>query len=563
MAPLAKEWRLFLNVVPTDCLGSFPAELPGFNGSVRARTVSLTDNSLDLARVAGAFRAGACALLYNQFECAATGMVRVGVSADWWLELHVNGEKVYSTFDTGNRSGAFTPSDHVVDFPVKAGRNLVAVKVLSGSGGWRFVCGEPAFHVAEPPRGLDVHADRDNAVYTCGETARFKVRLLDSDGRATGGIRFRCELRGDWGMSVNRELVSGSDGWCDVEATLAKPGFVQCKAIHKPEGAETPLEACAGAAFEPLRITAQRRAPADFDDFWGEARKQLSAIPMRVEMESVGAAACGEVDCFGVRVDCAGGAPVTGYLARPSGARPGTLPAHITFQHGGVFSAQRPVGFALAGFLAVETNAHGIENDKPESFYRELEAGDLKGYMERDSGDPARMYMRGMFLRVLRTLEFLKSRPEWDGRNLVVRGVSQGGTQALVAAGLDPQVSFCVANIPGFCLNTGAVDGQDGFFLYMQRRDGKLVTRDGLPVSQAMIDTVPYYDAAVFAQRIKCPCVLSTGFNDRLCPPTSVYAAFNNIPIQAKCIVNDVEAGHGMSGTALETAETAIKRHLK
>jgi cephalosporin-C deacetylase-like acetyl esterase len=221
------------------------------------------------------------------------------------------------------------------------------------------------------------------------------------------------------------------------------------------------------------------------------------------------------------------------------------------------------VGFALAGFLAVETNAHGIENDKPESFYRELEAGDLKGYMERDSGDPARMYMRGMFLRVLRTLEFLKSRPEWDGRNLVVRGVSQGGTQALVAAGLDPQVSFCVANIPGFCLNTGAVDGQDGFFLYMQRRDGKLVTRDGLPVSQAMIDTVPYYDAAVFAQRIKCPCVLSTGFNDRLCPPTSVYAAFNNIPIQAKCIVNDVEAGHGMSGTALETAETAIKRHLK
>ncbi len=40
-----------------------------------------------------------------------------------------------------------------------------------------------------------------------------------------------------------------------------------------------------------------------------------------------------------------------------------------------------------------------------------------------------------MFLRMERAIDFLASQPEWDGRILIVTGSSQGGGQAIVAAG--------------------------------------------------------------------------------------------------------------------------------
>ena len=69
--------------------------------------------------------------------------MHIGLAADWWFTLYVNGERVYDTQATGNRSKRFVPDDHGVAGPVKKGVNVLAVKVLSGSNGWKFVCGKP------------------------------------------------------------------------------------------------------------------------------------------------------------------------------------------------------------------------------------------------------------------------------------------------------------------------------------------------------------------------------------------------------------------------------------
>jgi len=140
MLPLSlnREWSLFLGAKEPKFFASLPEELSG----VKARTVSLQGNSLNLAALAGSFKEKDCAMLYNQFDSAEAGRMRVGVAADWWLELYVNGERVYSNIPDGNDSHEFTPDDHVVDIPVKPGRNLLAAKVISGAEGWRFVCGE-------------------------------------------------------------------------------------------------------------------------------------------------------------------------------------------------------------------------------------------------------------------------------------------------------------------------------------------------------------------------------------------------------------------------------------
>ena len=57
----------------------------------------------------------------------------------------VNGKTVYDTIVNGNGATTYLPTDHVFNFPVKKGKNLIAVRVLSGSEGWRFVCGKVPF----------------------------------------------------------------------------------------------------------------------------------------------------------------------------------------------------------------------------------------------------------------------------------------------------------------------------------------------------------------------------------------------------------------------------------
>jgi cephalosporin-C deacetylase-like acetyl esterase len=84
-------------------------------------------------------------------------------------------------------------------------------------------------------------------------------------------------------------------------------------------------------------------------------------------------------------------------------------------------------------------------------------------------------------------------------------------------------------------------------------------TADHEKASQA----VRYVDAMNFASRIACPTYVSVGFIDKTCPPTSVYAAFNNIPAGVeKHIVNRPEMGHAFPPDLIEQWNQVIVKHV-
>ena len=58
------------------------------------------------------------------------------------------------------------------------------------------------------------------------------------------------------------------------------------------------------------------------------------------------------------------------------------------------------------------------------------------------------------------------------------------------------------------------------------------------------LDIINYYDLVWCARRIKCPILVSVGFVDNSCPPTGIYAFYNELKSDKK-IYNKVDYGHG------------------
>lgn len=380
------------------------------------------------------------------------------------------------------------------------------------------------------------HADH---LYRSSEPVRLTF-AADDDGRPLPRHPICYTLRQEDGLTAGGEIITGPDGTAVLTTALQQPGFL-ILATTAPDGQRTSLT---GIGCEPEKIAIDAHRPADFDQFWEKQLRLLEEVPLQelaavpVEVEP---GYRPQVEAFDVKVSAYGERPVSGYLSMPKDARPGSLPAFVWFHGAGVHSSTINADIAAQGLLAFNVNAHGIENGRDKAYYQELDSGELQNYFLSGRTDRERYYFRNMFLRVVRALEYLKSRPEWDGKNLIVFGGSQGGAQALVAAALDQDVNYCFAQVPWMCNFRGAETG-----CHIPEWPGFLPPPDD-PDYAAACRTLPYYDMINFAGRIGCHTEITVGFVDEVCCPSGVYAMFNALRSREKTIFPVPSEGHGDS----------------
>lgn len=405
-----------------------------------------------------------------------------------------------------------------------------------------------------PAAVIKVLTDKPDALYGKGETVKFNVTFSEGD-KTVADKKLNYTLTGD-GLETKSGIIETTAEPVSMQTKLDRPGFVLLTVTHNLNG--TVIKGLGGAGIDPLEIKAGVKEPDDFDKFWNDQKAELAKIPMNPKLEPVDVpeANKGKLECFDIKLDCAGDMPVSGYFIRPVNAAKGSLPIIISYHGAGVYSSNKPLSYAAQGMLALDINAHGIENGKAPEFYKGLSDGKLKGYPFLNSNDRDKIYFRGMFLRVLRSLEFMKAQPEWDGKTLIVVGGSQGGAQALVAAGFDKQVTFCVAYVPAMCDHYGLLTNQqNGWPRFIKLKDGK-------PENDEIAKTVYYYDVAIFAKKIKAEVLMTVGFIDTACPPTSVYAAYNNISSPKEMLTNPL-CGHNVPKENSDSAWKKIMEHVK
>ncbi|MBI2950181.1 MAG: acetylxylan esterase [Verrucomicrobia bacterium] len=399
-----------------------------------------------------------------------------------------------------------------------------------------------------------VATERADAIYQQGETVTFNVKLL-LDQQPVKDAEVQWTTSKD-GVPPNKSgQLKLANGAGTVTGQLDEAGFLQCRMTFRTPSNRT-LTAVGGAGVDPLQIKPSLPVPADFDAFWAAQKRKLAGAPVNPRLTPVSSPQSG-LDCFDLQADSIG-APVSGYFAKPAGAAPKSLPIILTVHGAGVRSSSLSgaAGWAKQGFLALDINAHGIPNGKSNEFYTSLASGELRGYPARGRESRETVYFLGMYLRLVRALDFLTAQPEWDGRTVVVHGSSQGGAQSIVAAGLDSRVTFFAAGVPAMCDHTGVAVG---------RVNGwpKLVPNgpDGKPDAN-VLEAARYYDAMNFATRTQAAGILTVGFIDTTCPPTSVYAAYNALT-GPKEIFNDPPSTHTVSPKAGQAMSGAILRHVE
>jgi cephalosporin-C deacetylase len=122
----------------------------------------------------------------------------------------------------------------------------------------------------------------------------------------------------------------------------------------------------------------------------------------------------------------------------------------------------------------------------------------------------------------VRAIDFIFSMPEFDGKNLGVTGGSQGGALSIVTAGLDSRVSYLAAYYPALSDLTGYENGRAGGWPHISTKTNPQLHPDWQK-------NVSYYDVVNFAKKLTVIGWYSWGYNDNVCPPTSMHAAYNSI----------------------------------
>jgi cephalosporin-C deacetylase-like acetyl esterase len=413
-------------------------------------------------------------------------------------------------------------------------------------------------HAVEPAYSLRVITDRKDARYDVSEEAIFLITVT-SDGKPVtdGNVSFVVDdfLNGGKAAGLPEGMAELKESPVRITVKGRRPEFLRCLVTFKPKDGKA-IRAVAAVGFSPEKIELSLPVPDDFDEFWAEQKRQLAEVapePRLTPVEQTDES----IECFDAQVQCLGGAPVSGYFARPKTGRPKTLPAILWVHGAGVrgSSLGNAVKGAQAGFLSMDINAHGLPNGKPNSFYAAQNAGPLKGYRHAGRESRETSYFRGMCLRLVRAIDFLTSQPGWDGKHVVVVGHSQGGGQSLLAGGLDDRVTFIAPGVPAICDHSGQAAG---------RINGwpKLVPNgpDGKP-NPTILEAARYFDAVNFATRCQADAIMSVGFIDAVCPPSSCYAAYNALKGN-KTMINEPLMGHAAPAHIHKAFFKQILKHV-
>jgi len=271
----------------------------------------------------------------------------------------------------------------------------------------------------------------------------------------------------------------------------------------------------------------ERTEPADFDSFWSNTLAESREFPLNVSFQPVDIG-LKLVDTFDVTFSGFAGQPVKGWLVMPH-ERQGLLPCVVEYigYGGGRGFVFEWLLWANAGYahFVMDTRGQG-------SAWKPGDTPDIPnganaffpGFMTQGVLDPKTYYYRRVFVDAVRSVEAARSHPDIDSGRMAAAGISQGGGVTLAVSGLVPDLQVAMPDVPFLCHYRRASEITDdypykeiGQYLHTHRNHDEQVFK-----------TLSYFDGINFAVRANAKALFSAGLMDTICPPSTVYAAYNH-----------------------------------
>lgn len=396
--------------------------------------------------------------------------------------------------------------------------------------------------------------DHADWLYKTGEKAKIDVGFylygIPQD------VEISYEIGPDMMPSYQKGKAKLKNGRTTIDmGTMKKPGFLDLRLSATVNNKK--FEHHVKVGFSPELLKPYTKNPQDFDDFWKHNLEEARKIPLSVTCEKVDKYTTDEFDCFLLKIKTDKRHSVYGYLTKPK--KEGKYPVVLCPPGAGIKTIKEPMRntyYAKNGFIRLEIEIHGLHPELSTETFKEISTAfaDANEYLNNGLDNRDNYYMKHVYVACVRCIDYLTTLPEWDGKNVIVQGGSQGGALSIVTAGLDSRITACVANHPALSDMAGYLDHRAGGYPHFNRTNHMLTPEK--------VNTMQYYDVVNFARRLSCPTYLTWGFNDNVCPPTTSYIVWNLITAPKESLITPINEHWTSDNTNYGQMEW-IKRHLK
>lgn len=305
----------------------------------------------------------------------------------------------------------------------------------------------------------------------------------------------------------------------------------------------------------------ERNEPSDFDVFW---KKTVSDVE-KYELNAVFTSKDFGLELFDTYdVDFNGyaGQTIKGWFILPKEIKK-PLPCVVEYigYGGGRGFPNDWLLFPSAGFatLIMDTRGQGSSWSSGDTADVAVDGSSphFPGFMTLGVLNPLTYYYRRVYMDAYRAIETARSHPDVDKNKIAVTGVSQGGGISIAMSGLVDNLSAVMPDVPYLCNFPRAVRLTDEMPYHEISRFLK-THRDKI---NTVFGTLSYFDGMQFAVRANAPALFSTALMDPICPPSTVFSAYNHYPGEKRIEVYEFNL-HDGGGSHHEIMKVKYLRNL-
>lgn len=300
--------------------------------------------------------------------------------------------------------------------------------------------------------------------------------------------------------------------------------------------------------LEQLRnYTSSAVPPADLDTFWDRTIAEARDIPLDAVFEPV-ENYLSVIDTFDVTFSGFGGDRIKGWLHVPAHLEAGErLPVVVEYigYSGGRGLVNQNTRWAQAGYahFIMDTRGQGyggVSGDTPDP-HPSAGGVNYAGLMTRGAGHQDEYYYRRVYTDAFRAVEAAQHHPAVDPSKVVLTGISQGGGITVAAAGLAAGrldgVIAALPDVPFLQDFPRAIDiAPRGPYPEIASFLGR--HRDRYESTLAVLN---YFDGVHLGRLATVPALFSAAQMDDICPPSTVFASYNNYGASGGSPGKDIE----------------------